>query len=182
MKKTYLIIKGSGRKDGYISRICNELQESLKAQNVIVYDTYKENPAPCDGCNYCEIKGECSKRDMDDFYKVFEECDTIIFLSPVYNGSFPSPLKSVLDRFQVYYTSFYKNNKTQPIIKRREAYLITAAGRDGIKATEYMKSQLNCAFTILNVELKGTFLCAHTDTAPDYDGVVNEIKRSLCDD
>ncbi len=179
MNKKYLIIKGSGREKGYTNMLCNELVDILEGDEVEIFDTYSANIIPCNGCDYCSCSGVCINRDLDGFYKSFEECDTVIFLSPVYNGSFSAPMKSLIDRFQVYYTSFYENNKTQPIKKKRTAYLIGAAGRDGTASFEYMKNQLKCAFTILNVELKGSFLCSHTDTQPDFEGVSQQIKRSL---
>jgi multimeric flavodoxin WrbA len=179
MNKKYLIIKGSGRENGYTNKLCNVLAEHLSGDEVEFFDTHNEKIIPCNGCDYCRFSGVCINRDLDAFYKSFEECDTVIFFSPVYNGTFPAPMKSLIDRFQVYYSSFYENNKTQPIEKKRTAYLIGAAGRDGAIAFDYMKGQLKCAFTILNIELKDAFLCSNTDTQPDFDGVLQQIKRSL---
>ena len=116
---------------------------------------------------------------MDRFNELFENADVVVFGAPIYNGGFSAPLKALIDRFQVYYSTFYENNKTQQIEKRRTAYLIGAAGRDGNVAFEYMKGQLKCAFTILNIELKDAFLCSNTDTQPDFEGIFQQIKRSL---
>ncbi len=182
MNKKYLIIQGSARKNGALNEALQDILAVLKNDEVIVFDTYLENPVACDGCNYCEKKSKCKNRDLDDFYKAFEECDTIVFLGPIYNGFFPAPLKALIDRFQVYYTSFYKNGKVQAIKKHRDAVFIASAGRDGEKAFEYMKSALKCAFTILNVELKNSFLIKNTDTISDYSSHIEDIKRSLADD
>lgn len=179
MSKKYLIIKGSGRERGCTNTICRELEEFLCDEAVTVFDTYGEQFKACNGCNFCEENGKCVNRDLDEFYKAFEECDRVVFLSPVYNGTFPGPLKNLIDRFQVYYTSFYHNGKVQPIKKRREAFFIVSSGRDGEKAFRYMQGQLKCAFTILNMEMKEAFLCAHTDKGEDYFPVIDEIKRSL---
>ncbi len=179
MSKKYLIIKGSGRSKGYTNMLCHELVDFLKDQEVEVFDTYNANIIPCNGCDYCRCSGVCINRDLDGFYKSFEECDVVIFLSPIYNGTFSAPLKSLIDRFQVYYTSFYENGKIQPIRKKRVAYLVGAAGRAGNVAFGYMESQLKCAFTILNMELKASFLCSNTDTEPNFDIVLNQMKRSL---
>ena len=182
MNKKYLIIKGSARRNGYTNKVCEEIAEVLKNDEVTIFDTYEESFLPCTGCNYCENNGRCVNNDLDVFYKAFENCDVIIFLSPVYNGTFPGPLKSLIDRFQVYYTSFYHNNKTQSISKRRKAFFVAASGRGGEKAFEYMKGQLQCAFTILNIEMEKAFLCANTDDYSDCSDIYSEIKRSLCDD
>ncbi len=182
MKDNYLIIKGSKREKGALNTALKELIPVLNAEKLTVFDTFEELFQPCDGCNYCENAGICKHRDLDIFFKEFESCDKIIFLSPVYNGSFSAPFKALVDRFQVYYTSFYKNNKTQPVKKHREAYFIASAGRDGEVAFQYMKSQLCCAFTILNIEMKNSFLINNTDINNDYSHFIEEIKRSLQND
>ena len=117
---------------------------------------------------------------------MFEAADVILFSSPVYNGSFSAPVKALIDRFQIYYTSFYKNRKTQSIKKRRKGILLVAAGRNGEIATEDMEKNLKCAFTILNMELAGSILCSQTDAMPDCEKAINELKmilkRSLSDE
>lgn len=179
MSEKILIIKGSARKDGYTNRLCDEICGIFSEAQVTIFDAYKENPLPCTGCNYCEKAGKCVSKDLDGFFEAFENADAIIFSSPVYNGTFTAPVKALLDRFQVYYTSFYANGKVQQIKKRRRAYLVAAAGRSGERAMEYMKWQLSCACSILNIELVQSFLCPFTDTEPRYNEVLSEITRSL---
>ena len=181
-EKKVLIIKGSARKNGYTNRLCARAEEILRSNTIQVFDAFSEQFLPCDGCNYCEKNGKCKSRDLDSFFKSFEEADLIIFASPVYNGTFSAPVKALLDRFQVYYTSFYANGKRQKIEKRRRALLISAAGRDGLKSFDFMKWQLSCAFSILNVEFMGSILCSHTDTEPELERALTELQRSLADD
>lgn len=181
-KKKILIIKGSARKDGFTNRLCNETEKFFAEYEISVFDTFKEEFLPCNGCNYCEKNGKCVKRDLDGFFEKFENADLIVFASPVYNGTFSAPMKSLLDRFQVYYTNFYANGKIQQIKKRRKAIFIAAAGRDGKVSFEYMKSQLKCAFSILNIELVNSVLCAYTDTQSTYIETLEELKRSLKDE
>ena len=179
MSKNVLIIKGSARRDGYSNRLCDEISNIFKEDNVTVFDAYKESPKPCTGCNSCEKSGKCVSRDLDSFFAVFEAADIVVFSSPVYNGTFTSPVKTLLDRFQVYYTGFYANGRVQQIKKRRRAYLVVSAGRDGEKALQYMQWQLSCACSILNLELVQSFLCPFTDTEPRYDQALSEVTRSL---
>ncbi len=177
--KRVLIIKGSERKDSFTNRLCSEAEKTLAGCHIDVFDTFKENFVPCNGCNYCETNGKCVHGDLDDFFGKFENADLIIFASPVYNGTFPAPLKALIDRFQSYYTSFYCNGKVQPIKKRRKAILITASGRDGEKSVDFMNWQLKCAFSILNIEFIETILCSYTDTVPQYEKALEKLKRSL---
>lgn len=186
MKKKLLIIKGSARKEGYTNRLCEDIKKEFKNTEITVFDTYSENFSFCNGCNYCEDNGKCVHRDLDAFFGDFENADVILFSSPVYNGGFSAPLKALIDRFQVYYTAFYKNGKVQPIKKHRKGVLLAAAGRKGEESLSFMEKQLKCAFTILNAELVGSVLCGYTDTEPDYEKTLYELKlilkRSLSDE
>ena len=186
MKKKLLVIKGSCRKDSVTNAI---LQEAIKEADNIelnVFDTFSEKFAFCNGCNYCEANGKCVHRDLDKFFSLFEDADVVLFSSPVYNGGFSAPVKALIDRFQVYYTSFYKNGKIQSIKKHRKGILLVSAGRSGETAAAEMEKNLKCAFTILNMELAGSVLCAHTDTEPEYEKATEEMKmilrRSLSDE
>lgn len=181
-KNKILIIKGSARKNGFTNRLCEEIQKYSANGEITVFDTYNESFLPCDGCNFCEKNGRCIKTDLDVFFGEFENADLVIFASPVYNGGFSAPMKALLDRFQVYYTRFYSEGKIQPIKKHRRAILVAAAGRDGKTAFDYMQGQLKCAFSILNTELVGAVLCAHTDTHSTYNETLKELKRSLNDE
>lgn len=186
MSKKILIIKGSCRKDSFTNTLCQEAIRGLSNIETSVFDTYSEKFNFCTGCNYCEENGKCVHRDLDGFYEEFETADVVVFASPVYNGGFSASIKALIDRFQVYYTSFYKNGKVQPIKKHRKCLLVTAAGRNGEDALSEMEKNLGCAFTILNAELTGSVLCAYTDTVPQYEKALEDLKillrRSLSDD
>lgn len=186
MNKKILIIKGSCRKDGFTNRLWQEAVNSFENTDIEVFDSCSYKFAFCNGCNYCEENGKCVYRDLDNFFHNFENADVIIFATPVYNGSFSAPIKAVIDRFQVYYTSFYKNGKVQPIKKYRKCILLASAGRKGEEAIKDMEKNLKCACTILNAELTGSVLCANTDTVPDYENALKELKmilkRSLSDE
>ena len=179
MNKKILVIEGSDRKGSFTNEICGECLKEIKNVEIERFNTNKEAFKFCNGCNYCEENGKCVHRDLDAFWESFENADLIIFSSPVYNGGFSASVKSLIDRFQFYYTSFYKNGKVQAIKKHRKAVLLTAAGRSGVEACEYMEKQLKCAFTILNAELIGSVLCSYTDTEPDVEKAKTELKYLL---
>ena len=185
MKKV-LVIKGSSRKDSFTNCLWTESLKDFDNIEISVFDVFSEKFAFCNGCNYCEDKGKCVHRDLDEFFKEFETADFVIFSSPIYNGGFSAPIKALIDRFQVYYTSFYKNGKLQPIKKRRKAGILAASGRNGEEALRIMEKDLSCAFTILNMELQWSVLCSYTDTNPEYERALKELKsmlkRSLIDE
>ncbi|MBQ7116414.1 MAG: NAD(P)H-dependent oxidoreductase [Clostridia bacterium] len=186
MSEKILVVKGSCRKGSVTNHIWQDALNSVEDIEISVFDAFSEAFAFCNGCNFCEEMGRCIHRDLDGFFKDFENADVVLFSSPVYNGGFSAPVKALIDRFQAYYTSFYKNGKTQPIKKKRKGILLVAAGRGGVVATEDMQKNLKCAFTILNMELAGTVLCANTDTVPDLEKAKEDLKiilkRSLSDE
>ena len=179
MNEKILVIKGSSRKDSFTNCLCQAAIQEISDVETIVFDACSEKFNFCNGCNYCQIKEKCVHRDLDEFYKEFENADVIVFATPVYNGGFSAPMKALIDRFQVYYTSFYKNNKIQPIKKHRKCILVAAAGRNGNEALKDMEKNLKCAFTILNAELIGSVLCACTDTDPQYEDALKDLKKIL---
>lgn len=182
MSKKLLIIRGSARKNGYTNRLADYVADALKGYEITEFDTYSHPFSPCNGCNYCESKGRCVHNDLDEFFEAFSQADLIVFASPVYNGTFSAPLKSLIDRFQVFYTGFYADGKVQKISKPRQAIFIAASGRGGENAFDYMKSQLECAFTILNMTLRKATLCAYTDTEPRFNEALADLKKELSDE
>ncbi len=180
MSKKYFVIKGSKWLTGETLSAFRQITPFLENDAQIIYfDTFQEDFLPCDGCNVCKKTGKCKHRDLDLFYRQFEECDEIFILSPVFNGTFPAPLKGLIDRFQVYFNSFYENGKIQPVKKHRKAYFIASCGRNDVEAFEYMKKQLRQAFTILNIELTDSFLIKNADTQSSIEEAIEDIKRSL---
>ena len=63
--------------------------------------------------------------------------------------------------------------------KRRKGILLAAAGRNGQIAFHNMEKDLECAFTILNMKLEGSVLCAFTDTQPNYEQAIKNFKINL---
>ena len=182
MNKKILVIRGSARVSGYTNALCDYALSLAGDCETVDFNTFCESFAPCDGCNFCESNFCCRHRDLDKFFADFESADFIIFASPVYNGSFSAPMKALLDRFQVYYSSFYAKGKIQPIAKKRRALFIAAAGRSGETALDYMQSQLSCAFSILNIELAGSVLCPFTDSEPLFDEAKDEIRKIITEE
>jgi len=61
------------------------------------------NITPCDGCESCDITGECKiEDDMQDIYTKLLQSDGIIFGSPVYFWSVTAQAKAIIDRTFVF--------------------------------------------------------------------------------
>lgn len=158
-----LCIEGFSRENGNTKALLEEFLSDYIGSDIIRYNTFKESPLPCLGCGYCNENAKCSFDDLDGFFELFETADILIFASPVYNLSFPAPLKALIDRLQPYYTSFYADGKVQRIKKRRRAYLLVTSGRDGAESFNIMEKQLKNVFSITNIEYMGGKLQSYTD-------------------
>lgn len=120
------------------------------------YNMYKKNVAPCTGCNYCEAHGKCHMNDMNDILDDIFSSDYVIFASPVYNYTFPAPMKAFLDRLQPF---FYKEKTAC----NRKGFLLASCGKSGKFSVDIMKKQCDIAFYELSAENCGNYFFTNTD-------------------
>lgn len=112
-----LIINGSARKEGFCNYISNNLCSSLlslnnniKKINVKYYNIPSKNIEFCRGCVQCcanEHKYCFIDDDIQSAYKLMEEADSIVYISPIYESFISGILKNFFDRTN-HYTSFFK--------------------------------------------------------------------------
>lgn len=174
-----LIVDGTSRKEGFTKKLVDFLKNNINSENIVTFEAYKEKISFCDGCNFCEANERCKNRDLDAFFEEFENADLIVFATPIYNGMMSAPMKALIERFQPYYSYFYKNNKTQKIEKLRSAIILASSGRDGETALDYIVAQYKYAFSVTNIEFIGSALCNFTDTSPLISKAEEEIKNIL---
>ncbi|MBQ9415013.1 MAG: flavodoxin family protein [Clostridia bacterium] len=156
-----LVIFGSPHKDGETAKALASYLDGAPADVVFCYD---RAVAPCDDCRYCYDHAACSKSDMEDIYAAVENAEQLIFASPVYNRSFPAPMKAMLDRFQRYWAARFVRSEKPPIQKPKTAVLITTCGSDR-EDGEQLADQLKPLLTILNAQLTDTIHVRGTDTS-----------------
>lgn len=126
------------------------------AHNIIIYNMYDENIKPCIGCGRCESLKSCFTDDTEKILSDIFSSDFIIFASPVYNYSFPSPMKAFLDRLQPYFMN-EKMNGT------RKGFLLASCGRSGKFSIEVIEKQSKIAFSELSAEFFGSYFFTDTD-------------------
>ncbi len=126
------------------------LRSLLAKCDATVIDCFERAVAPCDDCRACYKQDSCSKRDMDDIYRLIEDADRLIFLTPVYNRSFPAPMKAMIDRLQCYWAARFIRGVRPPIAKPKTAWLITVCGSDRDDG-EQLGIQLAPQLTVLHV-------------------------------
>ena len=173
-KNNVLILDGSPHKNGRVGQLIEALPFT-EADRVRLYDT---PVAPCVDCRACRITGRCAFRDMDALYRQIEEADVLIFATPVYNDSFPAPLKAAIDRCQVYWSRRFHLQLQPPIRRHKRVYLLSAAGADDAQATALI-AQLKPLLTVLNGELCGTVHVGNTDRDPDMAAAAKAVSTLL---
>jgi hypothetical protein len=100
--KNILVLTGSPRKDGNSDLLANAFIEGARTSGneVTLFEAGKMKVNGCDSCLTCSNEGANCTFD-DDFTKlipVLEKADMIVFCTPLYYFTFPSQLKSVIDR------------------------------------------------------------------------------------
>lgn len=148
MKRVVIIT--SSLRDGSNSNI---LAESFKegaesANNIVEIISLKDNRiAPCLGCNYCQVHGECVIKDkLNEILEKIIESDVFVFASPVYFYSITGSLKNFIDRCYSKYTK----------IKNKDFYFIASCADDNKNTIDRCLQSVDGFIDCLdNVNIKG---------------------------
>lgn len=152
-----VILNASPRRGGFTHQLLDAFMSECPANAyTTVYNMYDENISPCVDCGFCKENGKCFMNDNEKILGDIFSSDLIIFAAPVYNYSFPAPMKAFLDRLQPY---FYKE-KTAPI---RKGYLLATCGNSGKYSVETLEKQSRIAFSELSAEMCGKIVITNTD-------------------
>jgi len=165
-KKRVLVLFGSPNGHGHTRKLVESFLGGFKEEKgweIQEMNLYELQPKPCVACRECAKKEACKFPDLDGFDKAFRKSDLVVVASPVYNVSFPAPMKALLDRTQRYFEARFSLHKKPPVKKHREAVLLLAMGSEedfGVEVTTY---QLKRAFSVMNTELVGCVVWDSTD-------------------
>ena len=159
-----LIIYGSPNKSSFTMKLLKK-SAAEKLKNSYFYDCFEKNPAPCDGCGICKVNDACKFDDLNEFFENFKSAKEVIFAFPVYNGSFPAPLKSLIDRFQIFYNARFFKNKRPPVAGKRDVTLVITAGGE-FDPLPLIMAQLKPLFTVCGCSLKRAVVLIGTDDKP----------------
>lgn len=134
-----LLVNGSPRLNGNTAIALTEMAKVFREEGIEVVTANIGNKAirGCIACGTCGKQGKCVFDDaVNEYAKVFEECDGIVVGSPVYYASANATLIAFLDRL-FYSTGFDKTMKV--------GASVVVARRGGLSATF---DGLNKYFTI----------------------------------
>lgn len=172
-----LILFGSPKKNGNTAKMTGAFMKGVrKTDTVEIVHLFELQPTPCNACGYCKASNGCSKKDLEGFMAKLEDADAIVVATPVYNLSFPAPLKALFDRFQRYYEAHFRRKIDNPISKPKKAVILVTAGDDDETGFDIIKKQVEMSFSIMNTELLGSALAKDTDLS----GVTeNDLRKAF---
>lgn len=168
-----LIIYGSPNRNSFTAKLLEE-EKAVLSGEVLEYDCFKSSPAPCDACGLCLTKDVCKNHDLDEFFDIFQKADNVIFAFPIYNGSFPAPLKALIDRFQRFYNARFTRNIRPPMQGRRDVTLIITKGSN-MDTMPIVLPQLEPMFTICGCKLKKAIVLMGTDNLSPSDPLIPTV-------
>lgn len=183
MMKT-LIINGSPRPNGNTAVLVKELKKYLDGE-IIELSAFYSNIAPCVDCRGCWKTAKCVVKDeMQVIYN--DDFDNIVIASPVYYGTLPGQLLSLMSRLQPWHAATFFLKK--PLVQRqKKAAAILTAGGKGNEERAY--HHLRAFFRMVNgQDFEKRMVCSgRTDYCPAEEDQraldkVAEIARQLMEE
>lgn len=164
-KPIALILFSSPRKSGFTYKLTKDYIREIKNDYDIKFiDCYNIEVSPCKACNYCKKNINCCINDNFKEIRYFlEKASLLVIATPVYNMSFPAPLKAIIDRTQIYFNARFYRNIRPPIAQNKKGVLISVCGSNDSTAFDIIISQIKKSFTILNTTLDECILLNNTD-------------------
>ena len=162
MKKT-LIINGSPRVNGNTAFLIKELRNHLDGE-IIELSAFRSNIAPCVDCRGCWETAKCVVKDeMQVIYD--DDFDNIVIASPVYYGTLPGQVLSLMSRLQPWHAATYFLKQPLKQKKKKAAAILTAGGKGN---EERAYHHLSAFFRMVNAhDFKEHVVCSgQTDTCP----------------
>ena len=172
-----LIINGSPRRRGNTAALIEALKAHLDGE-VVEISAFYDGIAPCVDCRGCWKTAKCVVRDgMDAIYA--DDFDNVVVASPVYYGTLPGQVLSLMSRLQPWHAATFFLN--EPLVQRpkKSAAILTAGGKGN---QERAYHHLRALFRMLNARgFQDHVACSpNTDTIPaSEDGEAKQQVRAI---
>lgn len=175
MARKTLILNGSPRPEGNTAALIAHLRRHLDG-DVIELSAFRSGIAPCVDCRSCWSTARCVVQDpMQIIYN--DDFDNMVIASPVYYGTLPGAVLSVMSRLQPWHAATFFLNQPLQQRPKKSAAILTAGGKGNQKNAQH---HLGAFFRMVNAEgfLQHTVCSPNTDTVPTWedqaalDGVV----------
>ena len=151
-----VVIQGSPHRDGPTAQLAAAFLQALRPDRVDTWRAFDRPVRPCDDCRACRTRPGCRHDDLDELATWLRPADLVVVATPVYNLSFPAPLKAVLDRSQALWSARFVRGVPAPLMKPKRAVLLTTAGASGQEAGPLLERQLRPVLTLLPATLAGS--------------------------
>lgn len=177
--KRGFVLFGSPHKNGTTAKLLQAFEKAFPEEaEWIQIDAYQDAVSSCLGCGYCETQNGCVNPDFDQIDQLLRTCDFLVVATPVYNLSFPAPLKAIFDRTQQYFSARFARGEKPPIAKHKKAVMLLTCGADSREGEEIIRKQLKMIFTVLNTELVGEVLWNNTDLEKSMGRLTEDIMKT----
>ena len=176
-----LIINGSPRRDGNTAFLIQHLKQQLQG-DVVELSAFYSNIAPCVDCRNCWKTAKCVV--CDEMQVIYDDdFDNVVVASPVYYGTLPGSVLSLMSRLQPWHAAVFFLNKPLAQRPKKAAAILTAGGKGNEERAQH---HLRALFKMLNARgFEDHMACsANTDTIPAQDdpaamAQVDELARWL---
>ena len=158
------VLFGSPHGNGTTFKVLNKFLDNIDFKKEIdFFDAYKINPLPCYDCGYCKNKFVCKNHDLDKFFECLSVNDFLIIASPIYNGAFPSTMKSILDRFQHLYYGKVAGISDKDNFIKKNCIFITVQGSNKLSYNDIIAYEWSSNLKLLNYGVAGFLNVRNTD-------------------
>ena len=124
-----LIINGSPRKNGNISKMLEAIKEETEKQgaNVSAIHVHDLQIKPCNGCMNCRKNLTCvlPEDGAQATLQLINKCDVLVVGSPCYWGNLPGELKILFDRIVYGMMGESPKGIPQPLHKGKKAIIVS---------------------------------------------------------
>ena len=172
-----LIINGSPRRGGNTAALVAVLKAHLTGE-VVEISAFYSGIAPCVDCRGCWKTAECVVKDgMQTIYD--DDFDNVVVASPVYYGTLPGQVLSLMSRLQPWHAAVFFLHKPLDQRPKKSAAILTAGGKGN---QERSMHHLRALFRMLNARgFEDHLACsANTDTIPaDRDEAAKAQVRAI---
>ena len=166
MARRTLIINGSPRINGNTAALIRELRRHLNGE-VIEISAFRSDITPCVDCRGCWETARCVVHDeMQVIYD--DDFDNVVIASPVYYGTLPGSVLSVMSRMQPWHVATYFLEQPLQQRPKKSAAVLTAGGKGNQERAQH---HLNAFFRMLNaIGHQEHIVCSpNTDTIPAWE-------------
>ena len=184
MPRKTLILNGSPRPEGNTAALIAHLRRHLDGE-VIELSAFRSGIAPCVDCRGCWTTAKCVVKDkMQVIYD--DDFDNVVIASPVYYGTLPGSVLSVMSRLQPWHAATFFLKQRLQLRPKKSAAILTAGGKGNQANAQH---HLAAFFRMVNAEgFREHTVCApNTDTVPAWEDraaldSVEELARWLNED